>query len=476
MRDFFRAWFHDTISSTVHAGLHLVGRIRLKLILLITGLLTVATLVFSIFAVDTMKVQVLDEILKRAESLGRSAAAVASYSILSGDMLGMDNLVSKIRTANDDVEYVVIANSDGKVLGHSEIRERGKYFLPASGVILRKTKTGSIITEIHGGSGDLFEVTVPIMFKEKRIGTVGLGINESVLVAAKQRIQKGIFAGFVLTLFLSVGCIIIISSFVMNPVKELSAGVKAMKSGKKPLPLRIYSNDEFGQLTEQFNEMTRIIDQQQNVLVQYADELEDAYVSTVRVLAAAIDARDPFTLGHSTRVARFSKRVGEKIGMRGRELEELEIACLFHDVGKLKTPDYVLLKDGSLDSGEYREIIRHPEYGAEILSRAPSLSKYIPAVKHHHEWYNGKGYPDGLSGEDIPLNAAIISVADAYDAMTSNRPYKHSYTHKEALQELILFAGKQFDPRIVDIFLQIVNEEYSSQGDHIQKEVRDGRV
>lgn len=459
LRQIISHWFDKHISSRAFVGLALIGRIRLKLIVLITGFSLVATLIFSIFAVDTMKLHVLEEILKRAETLGRSAASVAAYSILAQDMLGIDNLVSKIKASNDDVVYVVIVGKDGKIVAHSDMTRRGMNFFPSEGKTLRSSEMGSVITEVKGGAGNFYEVLTPIVFKDKLIGTVGLGINKTVLVAAKHRIRKEIFTGFILTLILSLGGVILVSSYVMKPVKELSSGVEAMKSGVKSLPLKVYSNDELGQLTMQFNEMSTLIGQQQNALMKYSGELEDAYVSTVRVLAAAIDARDPFTLGHSTRVARFSKRVGERMGLREKELEELEIACLFHDVGKLKTPDYVLLKDGSLDISEYREIVRHPEYGAEILSRAPSLMKYIPAVKHHHEWYNGKGYPDGLAGDEIPLHAAIISVADAYDAMTSHRPYKHSFSHEEAVQELILFAGKQFHPDIIDIFLQIVSAE-----------------
>jgi len=456
----------------VSSGLALVGRIRLKLILLITGFSMIATLIFSVFAMDTMKMHVLEEILKRAETLGRSAASVAAYSILAQDMLGIDNLVSKIKAANNDVEYVVIAGMDETILAHSEIAQRGEKFVNAEGKTIRADNIGSVVTEVRGSSGNFYEVLTPIVFKDKRIGTVGVGINKKILVAARHRIRKEIFVGFILTLILSLGGVILVSSYVMKPVRELSSGVESMKAGRKVLPLKVYSNDELGQLTKQFNEMTALIGQQQNALMQYSGDLEDAYVSTVRVLAAAIDARDPFTLGHSTRVARFSKRIGEKMGLNERELEELEIACLFHDVGKLRTPDYVLLKDGSLDIVEYREIVRHPEYGAEILSRAPSLQKYIPAVKHHHEWYNGKGYPDGLSGDDIPLHAAIISVADAYDAMTSNRPYKHSFSHEDALQELILFAGKQFHPEIVDVFLQIISREDFISQDRGRKEMR----
>jgi putative nucleotidyltransferase with HDIG domain len=254
---------------------------------------------------------------------------------------------------------------------------------------------------------------------------------------------------------LGIGCIVVLSSYVTRPIKELSQGVHDLKRGSVS-KLRIYSHDELGNLTDSFNQMAELITQQRSDLSTTAQELEDAYVSTVKVLSAAIDARDPYTLGHSTRVARLSVKIGEKLGFSHRELEDLEVACLFHDVGKIKTPDYVLLKEGSLNPLEHHEMEEHAEHGAAILSRAKSLQKYIPAVRHHHEWFNGEGYPDRLRAPDIPLHAAIISVADAFDAMTSSRPYKLPRSREDALRELNRFAGIQFDPRIVRVFHQVI--------------------
>lgn len=200
------------------------------------------------------------------------------------------------------------------------------------------------------------------------------------------------------------------------------------------------------------------------------DELEGAYIFTLKVLTAAIDARDPYTLGHSTRVARLALKIGKAVGLSRKELEDLEIAGLFHDVGKLKTPDYVLLKDGPLNPVEQREITSHCDYGAAILTRASSLQKYIPAVRHHHEWYNGEGYPDGLREDEIPLHAAIIAVADAFDAMTSTRPYKSSLTREEAVQELVRFSGTQFNPRLIETFVAMLHAESVQNSRTVQDE------
>jgi len=154
-------------------------------------------------------------------------------------------------------------------------------------------------------------------------------------------------------------------------------------------------------------------------------------------------------------VARISLSIARKLGFGKEELDDLEIACFFHDVGKLKIPDAILQKEGKLDAAEFRVMKRHPEYGAEILGHATFLGKYVATVRHHHEWYDGSGYPDGLKGDLIPLFAAIISLADAYDAMTSDRPYRRALLDWEAKQELAKFSGRQFRPELVGIFLAL---------------------
>ncbi len=205
--------------------------------------------------------------------------------------------------------------------------------------------------------------------------------------------------------------------------------------------------------------MAELITEQKENLNKYARDLEEAYVTTIKVLAAAIDARDPYTHGHSTRVARLSLKLGKAIGLSKDKLEDLEIACLLHDVGKLKAPDFILQKKEQLDSEEYKEMMRHTEDGAEILSKANSLKKYIPSVRYHQEWYNSNGYPDGLKGEQIPLVASIISIAGAFDLMISTRPYRKALSEEEVLAEMAHFSEKQFNPRLVEIFIQVMHEQ-----------------
>jgi putative nucleotidyltransferase with HDIG domain len=428
--------------------------IRLKLTVFVILLLIFTTFAFSIVTVKTLNQTILDEIIKRAETLSKTSASAAAYSFISNDSLGIDHIVFKGKSSNSDVEYMAIVDKKMRILGHSDIQKRGGILKGAEGNLFKKNGDGTIVKEISLSSGRSFEISTPIVFKDKVLGTVIVGVNQSVLLEAQRLARHRIFV--MLTVILVVGLIGILGLcfFITRPIKELCVGVEELKEGKRTRPLRIYSKDELGKLTESFNNMSELITDQKKELFKYTQELEEAYISILRILALAIDARDSYTLGHSARVALHSLIIGEEIGLKENELEELEIASLFHDVGKLKTPDAILFKSRSLDSTEYDVIRHHPEDGAEILNKVKPLQKYVEPVKHHHEYYNGKGYPDGLDGDGIPLYAAIISIADTYDAMTSTRPYRKALSKEEACKELEKGAGKQFHPDLVKAFLR----------------------
>ncbi len=428
--------------------------IRFKLSLFVFILLIFTTAVFFIATVKILDRVILNEIIKRAESLSRSSAASAAYSLISGDVLAMDHLVFKGKQSNKDVEFIAVLDTRRNVIAHSDIKKRGEIIKDTEGKVSSMDGDEAIVKEISLSSGRSFEISTPIVFKGKTLGTVIVGVNQSVLLEAQRLARQRIFLMFTVILVAGLISVLALSFFITRPIKELSAGVEELKGGERTKPLRVYSRDELGKLTESFNNMSKLITDQKKELFKYTQELEEAYISILRVLAMAIDARDSYTLGHSARVASHSLMIGEEMGLKRNELEELEIASLFHDVGKLKTPDAILFKNRSLDSTEYDEIRHHPEDGAEILKKVKPLQKYVEPVKHHHEYYNGEGYPDGLDGDGIPLYAAIISIADTYDAMTSTRPYRKALSKEEACKELEKEAGKQFHPELVKAFLR----------------------
>jgi putative nucleotidyltransferase with HDIG domain len=434
-------------------------KIRVKASLFVVLLLVLSTLAFSLITLRILNQRILNEVIKRAETLCRGAASMAGYSLISQDLLGLDNIVYRIKASSPDIVYIGIVNLEGEILVHSDTKRTGELFRPAAGKLMQKAEDGTTVGEIPGPVRGLIEVRTPIAFLEKPLGSVVLAVNKAAVVEAQKEARNKILAVFGVLLLVGIASSVVLTSFLTKPVRELSAGVAQLKDGKGRRPLRIYSQDELGRLTESFNDMTTLITTQKDTLSRYAEDLEEAYVSTVRVLAAAIDARDAYTLGHSTRVAQLSLDFGRDLGLDPAQLEVLEIACLFHDVGKIKIPDSILLKKDKLDTPEQREMMRHTEYGAEILSKARSLLRYIPAVRHHHEWYDGTGYPDGLSGKKIPLAAAIISLTDMYDAITSDRPYRDALSDEEAQTEIVGLAGKQFDPELAVRFVGLLKKK-----------------
>ena len=199
-----------------------------------------------------------------------------------------------------------------------------------------------------------------------------------------------------------------------------------------------------------------------NVELKDANEkLEKAYMESIETLRFTVEAKDSYTRGHSDRVSEYSVLIGKKLELSDEDINTLKIGGLFHDIGKIGVPDSILLKDAKLTDDEYSEIKNHPTIGAHILSNATIFSNVLPIVKHHHERYDGNGYPGKLKGEDIPYLARITAIADSFDAMTSKRTYRNSLPLDAVKSEIERCKGSQFDPNYADAFLDILNNEYS---------------
>lgn len=202
------------------------------------------------------------------------------------------------------------------------------------------------------------------------------------------------------------------------------------------------------------NQNRDLVRQKSEIETSYK-KLHDSYKNTVFALSSAVDARDPYTAGHSARVAKISVLLGKTVNITDEELINLEYAALFHDIGKIGIPDYILHKKGKLTDEERSIINTHPITSINILKTITFLTNALPIILHHHERFMGTGYPDQLKGDNIPLGSRIIAIADTYDAMTSDRPYRSALSHKTAMEEIIRNKGLQFDDGLVDVFIQI---------------------
>jgi putative nucleotidyltransferase with HDIG domain len=189
--------------------------------------------------------------------------------------------------------------------------------------------------------------------------------------------------------------------------------------------------------------------------------LEERSLEAIATLNATVDARDPYTAGHSARVQRIAVAVAEELGVPAERRDVIRYGSLFHDIGKIGVPDAILAKPGALTAAEYEVIKRHPADGADIVAKLGSLRDAVPLIRHHHERWDGRGYPDGLSNDEIPAEACIIGLADAWDAMTSDRPYRAALTIADAAAQVRAGRGTQFAPAVVDAFFRALRRQPS---------------
>ena len=243
------------------------------------------------------------------------------------------------------------------------------------------------------------------------------------------------------------------SSSIVKPLAAIVAHLRpAVSTGKlEELEGTPSSILEIRDLAEIYNRAA--------VSVRAAGEnLEAAYLEFVGSMANALDARDPYTAGHSSRVSELSSATAAALGLPPEEVERIRIGALLHDVGKIGISDTVLQKPGRLTDEEFALVKQHPVIGRRILEGVQGFAPYLAAVELHHENWNGTGYPKGQSGEETPIEARIIHVSDAYDAMTTDRSYRHGMGHERAITILIENAGTQFDPQIVEVFINLPRE------------------
>lgn len=248
--------------------------IRLKLTVFVILLLIFTTFAFSIVTVKIMNKTILDEIIKRAETSSKSAAAVTAYSLVSGDSLGMDHIVFKGKSSNNDVEYMAIVDKKMRILAHSDIKKRGEVLKEAEGRVLKNDGDGTVVREIPFSRDKIFEIYTPILFKGKSLGSVFVGVNQSVLLKAQSFARERIFWLFASTLLVAVIGVIGISILITRSIHELASGVEQLEQGKWGRSLRVYSRDELGKLTESFNKMSRTIMEQQEEVSKYTRQLQ----------------------------------------------------------------------------------------------------------------------------------------------------------------------------------------------------------
>jgi len=360
--------------------------------------------------------------------------------------------------AQADVEAFIV-DKTGRILIHSE---------PAISVQQPDFSSLSIVREFMNAS-------VPVRLTQTYDDTIG-GTTRRVIgtvapVASTgwgvvvQKEEKKAFASVDRMInatmqwgFAAVGLAIIAGFFfatgISRPIRALAEKTREIAQGNYQQRLDLTAKNEIGDLARNFNVMSGSIQRAIEDLKKAAHENHLLFVNSIRMLAAAIDAKDPYTRGHSERVARYSIAIGKHLGLPAEQVKNLRISALLHDVGKIGIDDRILRKPGALSEDEFEIMKTHPEKGAAIMSGVAQLIDIIPGMKYHHEKWAGGGYPEGLVGDEIPMQARIVAIADTYDAMTTNRPYQKAMELSYVVEKIVSFADSRFDPRVVEAFVK----------------------
>ena len=378
-------------------------------------------------------------------------------------VVSLDGILRRLREASVRGRVLFVVNRSGQVIAHPD----SKQFVPgadlrsASYVVsqvaalptgLRATETvRRVITKDDGQNDEVIGTysTIPdlgwavIAQRNLEEARDDAGVSE-LNAQALTFVMVVAFAALTLGYLFAVG--------ISTPIRALAASTRAISRGdfQARTQVRGASAAEISELADTFNNMADDIESFIGRLKQAAEENRELFLGSIRMLAAAIDEKDPYTRGHSDRVAKYSLHIGRQLGLSAEELDRLRISALLHDVGKIGVDDRVLKKPGALTPEEFEIMKQHPSKGANIMRPVAQLKDMLPGIELHHEHVNGKGYPYGLKGDQIPMMALIIAVADTLDAITTNRPYQSAMELSEALAIIRKVAGTKFDLRVVD--------------------------
>jgi len=293
--------------------------------------------------------------------------------------------------------------------------------------------------------------------KNSRLGVIAIQDASAALGSVTDMRRQTILISFV------AGMLTIVIGFffakkLTQPVQELALGAHRIASGDFSQRIDVRSRTELGHLGDSFNLMTDHLEHYIKDLQRSADENRELFLGTVKSLAAAIDGKDPYTRGHSERVSRISVAIAQRLGISDDECEKIRISALLHDVGKIAIDDNILKKPAALTDEEFVIMKQHPQKGYKIMSQIAAMKQYLPGMYMHHEMVNGQGYPQGLKGDEIPLMAKIVAVADTFDAMTTDRPYQQAMKFEDAVKRIQSFEGTRYDETVVLAFVQACEE------------------
>src|SRR5438128_213617 len=366
-------------------------------------------------------------------------------------------ILQRLKDASVRGRTVFIVDHRGKLIAHADTRR----FIPGEDIsadkvverikglpqdlhnteTMRYTPDGKKSVEMIGTYSTLSELNWAVVAERS--------LSEARDDAGFSDLNRQAFAFVSIVVLVAILIAYFFAVGISGPVRSLAASTRAISRGEFHQRSPVRGASEISELAENFNKMASDIEEYIEKLKEAAEENRELFIGSIRMLAAAIDEKDPYTRGHTGRVARYSQIIGRRIGLPADELDKLRIAALLHDVGKIGVDDRVLKKPGSLTPEEFDLMKQHTVTGANIMRPVSQLQEMLPGIELHHEHIDGRGYPYGLSGPQIPQMARIIGVADTLDAMTTHRPYQTAMELDYAMGRIRALAGSKFDPAIV---------------------------
>ena len=287
--------------------------------------------------------------------------------------------------------------------------------------------------------------------KNSRLGVIAVQDEAAALASVADMRWQTLWISLVAAL-LTILIGIFFANKLTHPVRELAGAAHRIASGDFSKRITVTSRTELGDLGNSFNLMTDQVERFISDLQASAEENRQLFLGTVKGLAAAIDGKDPYTRGHSERVSRFSVAIAQRMGLDDDEVEKIRVSALLHDVGKIGIDDNILKKPAALTDEEFEIMKKHPQKGYKIMSQIPAMKEFLPGMYMHHEMVDGRGYPQGLKGDEIPLMGKIVAVADTFDAMTTDRPYQKAMKFEDAVARIESFVNTRYDPEVVAAF------------------------
>jgi HAMP domain-containing protein len=381
-------------------------------------------------------------------------------------VVSLDTILHRLQEASVRGRTVFVVDHYGHIVAHPDT----KNFVPGA-----DASGNSLVTQVTALPQELRNTeTVRFSEKEKNhvvemIGTYSTFPEVNWAVIAERSLNEArsdagmddlnrqalAFVSFVVLAAIGLGYFFAVG--ISGPIRGLADSTRAISRGEFHQRSPVRGATEISELAENFNKMAGDIEEYIERLKEAAEENRELFIGSIRMLAAAIDEKDPYTRGHSGRVAKYSTLVGQELGLSPEALDTLRISALLHDVGKIGVEDRVLKKPGALTAEEFELMKQHTIKGANIMRPVSQLKDMLPGIELHHEHMDGRGYPYGLQGPQIPMMARIIGVADTLDAMTTNRPYQSAMDIDYALERIKALKNTKFDENVVNALESTIN-------------------